>query len=139
MRVQMGRALLGLPLLWAVGAGCGDSPGRVGPTYEVTGQVLLKDGKPLKAGRVTFLAADDLSPPASGAIGADGRFTLTTKVEGDGAVPGQYKIRVEPATSVVKNGATKPPFPAKYVDADSSGLAATVKAEPNKLDPITLR
>lgn len=133
------RAFWGLPLLLAAAAGCGRTSGQVGPTYEVTGQVLLKDGKPLKAGRVTFLAIDDLSPPASGPIGSDGRFTLTTKVDGDGAVPGQYKIRVEPAVSEGKNGARKPPFPTKYVDADSSGLAATVKAEPNKLDPITLR
>src|SRR5262245_46770035 len=117
--------------------GCnGSSPST--PTYEVKGKVLLANGKALSTGRVTFIAADGLLPQASGEIQPGGEFTLTTRNPGDGAAPGKYKVRIEPAES--KNPRRlRPNFPVKYVDEDSSGLAVTVRAEPNQLDPFTLK
>jgi hypothetical protein len=109
-------------------------------TYEVKGRIVLANGKPLTTGRVTFIASDDLRPPASGDLGPDGRFTLTTRDRGDGAAPGPYKVRIEPAEVRTKaRRAVRPIFPLKYVDEDSSGLTVTVRAEPNQLDPITLK
>jgi hypothetical protein len=108
------------------------------PTYEVKGKVLLANGKTLSAGRVTFVAADGLLPQASGDIQPDGDFALTTRNAGDGAAPGKYKVRIEPAGSK-KPGRTRPSFPVKYVDEDSSGLAVTVRPEPNQLEPFTLK
>jgi hypothetical protein len=108
------------------------------PTYEVKGKVLLANGKTLSAGRVTFLAADGLLPQASGEIQPDGDFSLTTRNPGDGAAPGKYKVRIEPAESK-KPGKKRPSFPVKYVDEDSSGLSVTVRAEPNQLEPFMLK
>jgi hypothetical protein len=118
-------------------AGCQGSSLSV-PTYEVKGKVLLPTRKALTAGRVTFVAEDGLLPQASGEIGTDGAFCLTTRSPGDGAAPGKYKVRIEPAGS--KNPRkTKPDFPVKYVDEDSSGLVVTVRSEPNQLEPFTLK
>jgi hypothetical protein len=117
--------------------GCGGYTSSA-PTYEVKGKVLLANGKTLSAGRVTFVAADGLLPQASGEIQPDGDFALTTRNAGDGAAPGKYKVRIEPAESK-KAGRKRPSFPVKYVDEDSSGLAVTVRAEPNQLAPFTLK
>jgi hypothetical protein len=117
--------------------GCGGYTSSA-PTYEVRGKVLLANGKTLSAGRVTFVAADGLLPQASGEIQPDGDFVLTTRNAGDGAAPGKYKVRIEPAESK-KPGRKRPSFPVKYVDEDSSGLAVTVRAEPNQLAPFTLK
>lgn len=122
-----------------VGCSAEKFPASIGQTYEVKGQVLLADGKPLAKGRVTFLPTDPKVVPASGEIGPDGRFSLTTKAADDGALPGEYKVRIEPAAPVDPKRPTKPPYPIKYIDEDSSGLVATVKAESNKLDPFRLR
>lgn len=118
-------------------AGCqGSSP--LAPTCEVKGQILLADGRPLTSGRVTFVSEDGSSPPASGEVGPDGGFSLTTRVVGDGAVPGDYKVRVEPDLPPGRQ-IGRPRFPLKYVDEDSSGLLVTIQSEPNRLDPITLK
>ena len=120
-------------------AGCQGS-GASATTYEVKGRILLANGKPLTWGRVTFIASDDLRPPASGNVGPDGGFTLTTRDPGDGAAPGPYKVRIEPAEGNAKaRRPGRPVFPLKYVDEDSSGLTVTVRAEPNQLVPITLK
>ena len=127
-----------LPLALTL-AGCQGSRAPV-TTYEVKGRILLANGKPLTTGRVTFIASDDLRPPASGDLGPDGGFTLTTRDPGDGAAPGPYKVRIEPAEGKTKaRRAGRPAFPLKYVDEDSSGLTVTVRAEPNQLDAITLK
>ncbi len=128
------------PLLMLPGVilmGCGGSSSFV-PTYEVKGKVLLPSGKPLSTGRVTFVSTDGLVPEVSGEIQSDGTFSLTTRSPGDGAAPGKYKVRVEPAGR--KNPRTrKRDFPVKYVDEDSSGLVVTVRAEPNQLEPFRLK
>jgi hypothetical protein len=127
-------------LLLAVLAGCGTSGGTIAQTYPVKGRVLLSSGKPLTAGRVAFVPKDVQTPPASGPIGPDGSFTLTTKSDGDGAAVGEYKVRIEPdANKAGRRQNRRPGFPLKYVDEDSSGLAITVRAESNHLEPIQLR
>ena len=118
-------------------AGCQGSYSSA-PTFEVKGKVLLSNGKPLGAGRVTFVAADGLLPEVSGEIQPDGGFALTTRNPGDGAAPGKYKVRIEPAGRRNPRK-VKPTFPAKYVDEDSSGIEVVVRSEPNQLGPFTLK
>ena len=125
-----------LPLALAL-AGCQGSGTSV-TTYEVKGRILLANGKPLTAGRVTFVAADGLRPEASGDLGADGGFVLSTRGSGDGAAPGRYKVRIEPEGAKARRP-SRPIFPMKYIDEDSSGLDVTVRAETNQLEPITLK
>jgi hypothetical protein len=129
-----------IPLILAVVVGCGDSDNTIPPRYPVRGRVVLSNGKPLNAGRIAFVPKDVRTPPATGSLGRDGSFSLTTKDEGDGAAVGEYKVRIEPAS--VPGGrreGRRPRFPVKYVDEDSSGLLVTVRAETNQLKPILLK
>lgn len=122
--------------------GCGRSDSLPAyQVYEVKGQVLLADGKPLDGGWISFVPQGDLPVTPAAQIGSDGSFSLVTGGSGDGAPPGDYKVRVEapqlpqPVAKVRRKAA----FPQKYTDEDSSGLVITVRAESNRLDPIRLK
>ena len=135
---------LGVAGLFSTAAlsGCQGTNAEAGPTAAVSGRVLLADGKPLNTGRVVFVSREGVLPPATGEIKADGRFTLTTRNPDDGAVPGTYKLRIEPPSRAARTpatGARGPAFPVKYVDEDSSGLTVTVREGTNELGPIRLR
>ena len=121
-------------------AGCGHPEDAlpVLQVYEVKGQVLLGDGKPLTAGWVYFVPKGDLTVTPSGQIGADGTFSVVTGGSGEGAPPGEYKLRIEaPQYQAARN--RKPIVPQKYTDEDSSNLVVTVRAETNQLEPIRLK
>jgi hypothetical protein len=107
--------------------------------YQVTGKVLLADGKPLTGGWVYFVPKSDLSVTPSAQIGSDGTFSLDTGGSGSGAPPGEYKVRIEAPQFHVDRNPKKSIFPFKYTDEDSSGLVVTVRAEPNQLEPFRLR
>jgi hypothetical protein len=126
--------------------GCADSTGaapRV-TVYEVKGQVLLADGRPLSGGHVYFVSKEG-AMSSEGTLGADGTFSLSTGRSGEGAPPGDYKVRIEPADTsilpgrVVSKRGNALPFPAKYLDEDSSQLIAKVEPKANKLEPFRLR
>ncbi len=130
-----------VPILCALSAsGCGNGS-YSGPVYPVKGQILLANGKPLTGGAVQFIPQPG-GLLASGPIAKDGTFALTSLDKREGAAPGQYKVRIEPSIemSVRKNGKPQPlPFAARYRDDDGdTGLTATVKAEPNQLEPFRL-
>lgn len=119
--------------------GCGGSRLQPVVTHEVKGKVLLADGKPLAKGRVVLVPVEGLTPSASGDLGADGAFTLTTRDSGDGAAVGKYKVRIEPPQDQQTRKYVRPAFPLKYVDEDSSGLFVTIDAKTSSLDPIVLK
>jgi hypothetical protein len=85
------RHILGLLILIVLAAsGCGKA-GRV-PTYPVHGQILY-DGKPAAGVMVFFYPTGAPGVPEipgnpHGETGPDGRFTLTTYKDGDGAAEG---------------------------------------------------
>ncbi len=68
-------------------SGCGPSTPK---TYPVTGVVTLDD-KPVAGATVTFIS-DKHS--AATLTDADGKYAMSTFKQGDGAVPGEYKITV---------------------------------------------
>ncbi len=111
------------------------------PVYEVTGKVVLADGKPLPGGVISFVPAGDLPLTPSGVIGADGTFSLVTGGSGQGAPPGDYKVRIEAPQFQQSDPKLRkrPLFPPKYTDEDSSGLTVTVRAENNRLGSILLK
>ena len=128
--------------LCAVLTGCGHSDSLpVLEVYQVKGKVLLADGKPLSGGWISFVPKGDLAVTPSGEIGPDGSFSIATGGSGDGAPPGEYKVRVEAPQAQQSGRKTrgKPLFPSKYNDEDSSGLVITVRAESNQLTPIVLK
>ena len=64
---------------------------------------------------------------ARGDIAADGRFTMSTFVEGDGTEPGMHQVSIAP----IPRGELDPPpkvrLPARYANAQKSGLAFTIE------------
>jgi hypothetical protein len=122
--------------VWAAAlaaVGCGSSR-----TVPVRGQVVWDDGTP--AGDLVGYTVEATVPgsavSARGDIVADGRFSLSTFVEGDGAEPGAHQVSVAP----IPRGETDPPpktkLPARYADARKSGLTLTV--ERGKSNDVTL-
>src|SRR5271156_2155120 len=122
----------GGPFFGVVFPGGGGSGPFSGTPSPVAGQVLLADGKPLAGGSVHFIPK--LSGlPATGKIGPDGTFSLTTKTH-EGAAPGAYKVRIEPSAEMGPKkggGVKKLPFATKYRNYEGdTGLTATVEAGP---------
>jgi hypothetical protein len=86
-------------------------------TYTVKGKVVLKNGKPLKGGFLTFTSVSNDEQRAYGDIKEDGTFTLdtvalTSKARSErlsGAVEGEFKVTIRPAGSV-DDGAGGPPI-----------------------------
>lgn len=138
-RIAAGTCVLCPSALWLALAASGCSGEGKVSTVAVEGRVLLADGRPLSRGRVTFVSADVSAPPASGELGTDGAFRLTTRDPGDGAAPGTYRVRIEPAAAPGAPPDAAPPFPTRYVDEDSSGIVVTVRGEPNRLGPFYLK
>jgi hypothetical protein len=74
-------------LLALVGAGCGN------PTKPVKG-VLTLDGQPFEGAAVVFSPAGESGSPAYGRTNKHGAFVLSTYKQGDGALPGDYRVVV---------------------------------------------
>jgi hypothetical protein len=115
-------------------AGCGNYP----KTAVVRGTVTYK-GKPVPNGTITFIPTDD-RPSATGDIGPDGSYRLTTYRPGDGAVLGTHKVvivamqdmRHQPAEAWTP---TPPPIiPLKYTSLATTDLEAEVKDEENVIN-----
>ncbi len=140
--------LLAVVLLASVLAfGCGQQGADRPKTVPVTGTVT-HGGAPVEGATVAFQSASG----ARGAVGvtdAGGKYTLTTFESGDGAVPGEYQVKifkykveeVSEAVGDVDSDDYVPPaegegeeetaeaenlLPAKYADPTTSGLTATV-------------
>jgi hypothetical protein len=79
-------------LALAGGAGCGSDG-----TYPVSGQLVYEDNQQpvteLAGFSVTF-TSQALGKSASGTVGGDGTFRLTSVRPNDGAFPGTYKVIV---------------------------------------------
>ena len=82
-------------------AGCGegdDRPARI----PATGQVLYQ-GKPVEGAHVAFRGSGDQTP-AVGTTDAEGKFTLSTFDQEDGAIPGEYAVTVSKIVTVGGTG-----------------------------------
>ncbi|PQO25176.1 hypothetical protein C5Y96_25050 [Blastopirellula marina] len=136
---------------FAMSLGCGsevadDRPARA----KVTGKVML-NGAPVENARIQFHAVNK-SQGAIGQTTADGTFTVTTYVAGDGALPGDYvvtiskvevqdglsedeKLKMQEMGRPVPPPKTKEHMPPQYTKSTASPLKVTVKAgEENHFD-----
>lgn len=86
--ISRAAALVALATLTVVG--CGESKPS---TYPVTGVVTFK-GQPVEGATVGFTSTDPEIQPAIGVTDAQGKYTLTTFEKDDGALPGEFKVRV---------------------------------------------
>lgn len=98
----------------------------------VTGVVQF-NGNPLNQGDVVFVPVDpQSSPSARGKIGEGGIFNLTTIEEGDGAIPGDYKVAVFCTDGLREIPGMAAPavgpslIPIRYNNAETSNLTQTV-------------
>lgn len=78
-------------LVAALAAGCGAGSGPV----PVRGVVKL-DGQPVAGAAVTFVAQTPGGRDAHGSTNEKGEFRLTTSKPDDGALPGTYKVVIQP-------------------------------------------
>jgi hypothetical protein len=91
----------------------------------VSGIVLI-DGKPLNRGNIKFVPAN--GRPSAGAIGKDGRFTLTCYDGNDGALLGTHRVQVA-ANRIISDSKIEWFAPSKYADFRTSEIRVEV-AEP---------
>ena len=97
-------AVVGWALAVVLASGCGPSLPK---TYPVKGKVVDPAGKPWAGGAIMFQLAADPRVVADGVIGADGTFTLTTKIYGkakEGAAEGEHSVMVESGPVVGPDG-----------------------------------
>ena len=95
LRADLWFALLGLGTV-----GCGAEEKRP-DTVPVTGQIVFQGGKPLSGGLVQFCALDKSQLTIMGEVQSDGNFALMTSAgrgKARGAVPGDYKVIILPAS-----------------------------------------
>lgn len=89
----LGSARLVAPVLIALGiAGCDAGDGPV----PVTGRIMF-DGQPLSGASISFVP-DGSGRQATGFTDAEGVFSLSTVDPKDGAMPGKYKVIIQPST-----------------------------------------
>ena len=104
-----------------------EAAAKLSTTVPVSGTVTYK-GKPLTKGTVVF--EPDAGRPAHGAIQSDGRYTLSTFKEGDGAVEGAHRVSI--------SGLNKKVLPLKYHSPSSSGIEIEVQGETSDY-PVELK
>src|SRR6476620_3867291 len=100
-------------------------------TYRETGTVTMQ-GKPVAGAVITFVPTSHEGQAASAITDSEGKYALTTWQAGDGARPGEYRVKVskkEQKIYVEKKTAPPPAkslVPSKYLDESTSGLSHTV-------------
>ena len=121
-------------------AGCGGGP-DLPDRAKVQGVVTLDD-RPLTSGTVIFepdASKGTTGPPAYGQIDPQGRYELRTDrtaATADGAVLGFHKVRVQARQDVEPGKLARSLIPAKYDDANRSGL--TAKVNPGQVNEVDL-
>ena len=110
---------------WAlVLTGCG------GGLKPVHGKVTLPDGQPAAGSLVVFESEGEGNAlTARGEVQADGSYRLGTLQPGDGVPPGKYRVLIAPPAAANAEAPTRPPFPAKYSDFQTSGLEYQVTTD----------
>jgi hypothetical protein len=91
---------------------------------------VMIDGEPLRHGFVRLVPTGDR--PATGDIGADGQFILTTFEPHDGCVSGTHAIEVT-AVETVDPTTRRWHAPQRYSSAKTSGLSVNINRPAHKL------
>jgi hypothetical protein len=109
--------------------------------YPVSGSVVF-EGRPAAGAVLTFhrVGDSDKTNLPHAVVREDGTFSLTTRVPGDGAAPGQYEITVIWRKKGKGKGDDEGSWmiPFRYLTAAESGLTAEVKNGPTELPPFVL-
>ena len=130
--------LLGVVVVALVG--CPSSGPNTSP---VTGKVTIK-GQPATGVRITFAPVEQANQTATGAVAADGTYSLFSGNEGKpGAMAGKYKVVLmggaAPAEAMYQSGKAPPPVqegpvPKEWASPLTTPKEVEVKAGPNTID-----
>ncbi len=107
-------------------------------TTPVVGKVYSPSGSPLTGGRIVFTPKDKGSQQASGEIGTDGSYKLTSFNKDDGAMAGEYIVTIDKVS--YKTGspvAVKSDVPRKYLSEGTSDVVVLVGSQTDY--PIKLK
>ena len=121
-----------------VAQGCFSSNGDVKESTVSASGVLTYQDKPLEYHQVYF--STEGHRPATGVSDADGKFTLGTNQQGDGAAPGTHKVflvyvgppNTNPEAGITDFTPPPPPkvkIPQKYHRAETSELVVEIPKE----------
>jgi hypothetical protein len=122
---------------------CGCSGGKQPKVVPVAGKVLF-EGRPLPRAQVVFIPLGDPAPAAVRPVGTtddEGRFTLSTFTQKDGAPEGRYAVLVTLFPLVGrKDDLQLGPnvLPPRYADPQQSPLKAQVTKVQSELEPFQL-
>jgi hypothetical protein len=137
-------------LLLSLTAGCDQGPQMV----PVTGTITL-EGKPLPTASVMYVLKAG-GPPVTAVTDEQGKYNLSTTVEGDGALEGDYQVAIVAyrVSGVSADPASDPSVqlpgamggervvwiaPMRYSKLAESGLTATVTAEHDNVIDFDLK
>jgi hypothetical protein len=131
---------LALALLLAAGlAGCRED--WQAATYPASGRLTI-NGRPAPGALVQLVPKDGAAPDERNSrpwakVGPDGTFELSTYQGEAGAPPGEYGVAITwPVDAAVLGSPDR--LAGKYNAPEKTGLAATLKAEPNQIPPFEL-
>jgi hypothetical protein len=128
-------------LLLITCVGCGQTLPAPKPTVGVGGKVVFSNGEPV---RCAYIILEPKNPAkgvtATGWIDQEGKFTLRSYSveEPDGAVKGEYLVRLEPydpgiGVAIPKD--VKPShIPSRYLKTSTSELTAEIEEETDSLE-----
>jgi len=122
--------------------GCGGPDEDLPQTVSVSGVVTF-DGEKLTEGTVMFHPQGGKGHPATGEIGENGIYTLSTFEAEDGAVAGNHIVTVQIFPKGANPGFEDQapgyvPIPKKYTSPDTSDLLVSVNEGANNI-PIELK
>jgi hypothetical protein len=98
---------------------------------QVHGKLEYEDGQPITEmeGCEVYFTSEELKTSARGGIQKDGTFTLMTQKEGDGILPGTYKVSVaQPHPMPERPEKRNPVVALVYEDPEQTPLTAKVDA-----------
>jgi hypothetical protein len=125
-------------------SGCGKAKEPWETTHPVSGLVTFK-GKPVADAELSFFPEDKSYPETvrpRAKSGPDGKFSVWTYEQGDGAPAGRYKVTaVHFEVGLSKDTViTKPnDLPAKYSRLETTDLVVEIKGEESELPAINLQ
>jgi hypothetical protein len=125
-----------LPFVAVVAAGCSTGYGKAPGVYPATGKVVDAKGKPVRGAYVKLMPMQLEGVQAEGELKSDGTFVLSAIGDKEGAVPGKYKVCLDPnapsARPAGETAAGKSAIPKAYWAPETTPLTVEVKAESNE-------
>jgi hypothetical protein len=138
---------IGLALMAGSVTGCGEDQAQV---YPVRGKISF-EGKPMAGGgSIAFMPlSSQEGRTAGGIVKEDGSYEMTTYAEGDGSIPGEFRVVItqtadkepeptpdgqQPAAAPPTSLAPAERIPPLYADPFNSPLKAKVEEKENEIN-----